>query len=117
MKESKNPSNNNRLKGINNEEVALQYLLSLDFILIERNFFSRYGEIDLIMKKDDILHFIEVKSGNTFYPLHNITPKKLNNIINTIHAFLDKNKLALDFCVDAIAIHNGEIIFVQNITL
>lgn len=44
-------------------ETCAQQLLEKDgYVLVEKNFNCRFGEIDLIMQKDGRLHFIEVKT-------------------------------------------------------
>ena len=112
-----NNKKNNRKNGDLYEDIALQYLLSRDFIFIDKNFYSKYGEIDLIMQKGEILHFIEVKSSSSFNPLYKITDKKLEKMIKTIYIFCDKNNIKLDFCIDAIGIYKDNITFIENITI
>ena len=52
----------NREKGNKFEDIAVKFLLSKDYEIIDRNFYSkRYGEIDIICKKDDRIIFVEVK--------------------------------------------------------
>ena len=48
-------------KGQITERYAEQYLTELGLTLIDRNFHSRQGEIDLIMLEGDTYVFIEVK--------------------------------------------------------
>ncbi|MEY8251122.1 MAG: YraN family protein, partial [Colwellia sp.] len=48
-------------KGKMTESYAQQYLSKQGLILIERNFHSRQGEIDLIMLDGDTYVFVEVK--------------------------------------------------------
>ena len=48
-------------KGQITERYAEQYLTELGLTLIDRNFHSRQGEIDLIMLENDTYVFIEVK--------------------------------------------------------
>ena len=55
------------------EEKACFYLRDLGFQIIERNYTLRGGEIDIIAIKDEVLHFIEVKSGSSYDPIYNIT--------------------------------------------
>jgi putative endonuclease len=43
------------------EQLALDYLLGRRLRLIERNFRSRFGEIDLVMVDGDCLVFVEVR--------------------------------------------------------
>jgi putative endonuclease len=52
---------NSSNKGQITENYAEQYLSKQGLILIERNFHSRQGEIDLIMLDGDTYVFIEVK--------------------------------------------------------
>lgn len=44
------------------EDVACKYLEKQGFYVLERNYTKKWGEIDIIAKKDDKLYFIEVKS-------------------------------------------------------
>ena len=52
-----------RQKGNLAEDTACGFLYDNGFTIIERNFYSRFGEIDIIATKDEVFHFIEVKSG------------------------------------------------------
>jgi putative endonuclease len=46
--------------GDESEILAVRFLEQEGFIVLERNYFARkLGEIDIIAKQDDILHFIE----------------------------------------------------------
>ena len=107
-----------RAKGNLAEERACKFLLSSGFNIIERNFYSRFGEIDVIALKDEVLHFIEVKSGLDYESaIQNITPKKLSRLIKTGNVYLKKNTLDVDFVYDAVIITPKAIEFVENITL
>ncbi|ELI0034280.1 YraN family protein, partial [Campylobacter coli] len=48
------------LSGILGEDKACDFLKKQKFEILKRNFRSKFGEIDIIAKKDGILHFIEV---------------------------------------------------------
>ncbi len=52
---------NKRQKGKEYEEQAARYLAERGFVLLERNFRSRQGEVDLIGFHEDCLVFVEVK--------------------------------------------------------
>lgn len=106
-----------RAKGDVAEERACVYLRSLGFMIIERNFTLRGGEIDIIALKDEVLHFIEVKSGSSYDPLYNITPAKLRHIVNTADRFMQKKKLDLLFQIDAVSVQNEECRLLENITM
>ena len=55
---------NKRKIGIKYENLAKNYLEKNNYQIIEQNFYSRLGEIDLIAKNEDYLCFIEVKYRN-----------------------------------------------------
>ena len=52
---------NQREVGARQESRAAEYLESLGYHILVRNFRCRFGEIDLIAKQDDTYIFIEVK--------------------------------------------------------
>jgi len=55
-------TNSTRVVGSNSEQAAVDFLMHNSYVIIERNFYCRYGEIDIIARKGDELVFIEVKS-------------------------------------------------------
>ena len=107
-----------RAKGDFAEERGCEYLVSIGFNIIERNFYSRFGEIDIIASKDDILHFVEVKSGEDYeLCVQNITPLKLSRLIKTGDVYLKKRGLDISYCYDALLVMPTQIEFLENITL
>lgn len=107
-----------RKKGNIGEDKASVFLEKNNYLIIERNFYSRFGEIDIIATKDEVFHFIEVKSGLDYESaIQNITPKKLNKFIRTVNVYLKKNSLNVDFVIDAVIVTPKEIQLVENITL
>jgi len=106
-----------RAKGNIAEDEACKYISALGFQIIERNFTLRGGEIDIIALKDEILHFIEVKSGSSYHPLYNITPQKLQHVINTAQRFMQKKNLDMAFVIDAISVRDGRCELIENITI
>ncbi|MBN2826314.1 MAG: YraN family protein [Campylobacterales bacterium] len=113
---------NNSYKKFGNEseDRAVTFLESQGFVIVERNFYAKkLGEIDIIAKKDNVLHFIEVKSSSnsSYEPIYNITPTKLRRVINSAHYYLKSKKLDMAFCIDALIISGNEIELIENITL
>lgn len=53
---------NNRLIGNIGEDIACTWLARRDFLIIDRNYNKKWGEIDIIAAKDGMLQFVEVKS-------------------------------------------------------
>ncbi len=52
----------NRVTGRLGEDIALKYLLDKGFELVVRNFGTKFGEVDLIMKDGAMWVFVEVKT-------------------------------------------------------
>ncbi len=76
------------------EQQAIQLLRANGLKLITRNFHSRYGEIDIIMRSSSNIIFCEVKMRtHTKFgsPLEFVTYSKQRKIINTAHIFLQQN--------------------------
>ena len=105
--------------GKSSEDRAIEFLQDRDFAIVDRNFYaSKYGEIDIVAKKGNVLHFIEVKaSRGSFEPIYNITPSKLNKIIKSVYFYLNKKGLKYAFCIDALIIKADSIELIENITL
>lgn len=104
--------------GFESENKAVKFLKSRGFEILERNFHSRFGEIDIIAKKDEILHFIEVKATSKNYEtVYRITSSKFSKILKTIKFYIAKNQNETDFQVDFIGINKEKISFIENISL
>jgi len=113
---------NNEFKKFGNEseDRAIEYLEKSGFIIVERNFYAKkMGEIDIIAKREDVLHFIEVKSSSnsSYEPIYNITPTKLRRVVNSAHYYLKSKKLDIAFCIDALIVSGKDIELIENITL
>ena len=55
------------------EDAALEAYLQKGFALVERNYQTRYGEIDLIVKNDRYLVFVEVKTRTPHSRMSGVT--------------------------------------------
>ena len=106
-----------RAKGNIAEEKAVTILESLGFVVNSRNFYSRFGEIDIIAKKDGVTHFIEVKSSVNYEPLENITPTKIRRLLKTIDYYILKNSITSAWQLDAFIFRGEEYEIIENITL
>jgi putative endonuclease len=105
--------------GLKSEDRAIDFLQTKGFAIVDRNFYaSKLGEIDIIAKKGDVLHFIEVKASHgSFEPIYNITPSKLQKLIKSANYYLKQKKLNFAWCIDALIIKNDKIELIENITL
>ncbi|MBP9722030.1 MAG: YraN family protein [Gammaproteobacteria bacterium] len=76
------------------ENIALKYLLNQNLVLIIKNYYSRYGEIDLIMQDHNTLVFIEIRyrrNAQYGHPIESVTYRKKCKIYRTALSFLAKN--------------------------
>lgn len=77
--------------GKNGEDVAVEYLKKNGYKVIERNFFCRQGEIDIIALDKECIVFLEIKSRtNTEYglPSESVTKRKIEHMLKAIRYYL-----------------------------
>ena len=70
--------------GVWGEEKAARFLTEQGYTILERNFHSRYGEIDLIAEDQDFLVFVEVKlraSTSHGLPEETVTLRKQEKLL------------------------------------
>ncbi|MEF3255700.1 MAG: YraN family protein [Deferribacterales bacterium] len=106
-----------QLMGKIGEDEASEFLKKKGFSILEKNFRSRFGEIDIICKKGDLIVFVEVKMRNSnFYGtgFEAITSSKKNKLIKTAEYFILKYKKDCLYRFDVISIDNGNIVHIEN---
>jgi len=107
------------------ENIACKYLEKEGFLIVERNYWKKFGEIDIVAKKRGILHFIEVKSVSRdlsknkvtretrdkekleeYRPEDNLHPWKLRRLGRAIQVYLVQRKVSheTEWQVDAITV-------------
>jgi putative endonuclease len=102
------------------EIAACQYLQSQGLRLVEKNYSCKQGEIDLIMKDDEALIFIEVryrKSADFGSSLDTITASKQRRIIRSAQHYLQQHHLddQIDCRLDAIGLDaSDQIIWIKD---
>ncbi|BAU22658.1 hypothetical protein THC_0259 [Caldimicrobium thiodismutans] len=80
--------------GTSAEKVAEDYLREKDYEVLARNFRTKTGEIDLVVKKNKTLVFVEVKSESSdrgYFPEEKVDFRKQDKIQKTAQFFLLKN--------------------------
>lgn len=95
----------NHPQGCAAEARAWEFLQAQGFTLVARNWHCRYGEIDLIVRKPDLLLFVEVKyrSGTGFGgTAYSITPAKLGKLARSVECYLQAHPTRLNFRIDAL---------------
>lgn len=88
--------------GNNSEEIARSYLEAQGYRLVTHNFTCKTGEIDLIMQKDDMLVFVEVRSRSSRRygePSETVNQKKQEKLRKAAVYYLYRNpQLARCYC-------------------
>jgi putative endonuclease len=81
--------------GTHAELFVARQLQAQGYKILEHSYKKKYGEIDLIASKKDLLVFVEVKMRTThhFDSAELITPSKQRKIINTAHTYLARNNI------------------------
>lgn len=88
-------SDNRKKTGNAGENQAAEYLLKDGYQLVERNFRTNQGEIDIIVEKENFIVFVEVKTlpkGNLEFLSHVLDSRKQKRIIKTAKRFLAINR-------------------------
>jgi putative endonuclease len=104
------------------ETLLKNQLLNKGWIFISQNFYTRFGEIDLIfIDPDNTLVFIEVKtrsSNNLGFPEEAVNSRKIANIRKSAEIFITKNPKYQNYLlrIDVAAIQNQNIRYYKNIT-
>jgi ribonuclease HII len=98
------------------EEKTAQYVAKLGYEIIDTNWKTKWCEIDVIAKKDGVLHFIEVKyRANTQFGggLEYVTAKKQAQMRFAARFWLQKNKFIGDGRLAAIALEGPEFVVTE----
>ncbi len=101
-----------RSKGQFYEQTAADYLQRRGLKLIEKNFISKGGELDLVMQEGSSIIFVEVKYRKTQsygHAAETVTRQKQLRLIKAANWWMLKRGLntdATDFRFDVIAIHH-----------
>ena len=77
------------------EDLALDFLKSHSFFVLEKNFHSKFGEIDIIAEKKHCLYFVEVKTRSNLNhgaPYEAVNKRKIYHIKKASQYYLLKNK-------------------------
>lgn len=87
------------------EELVTMFLVKKGYEVIDRNFRRPWGEIDIIVKKSDKIHFVEVKSVSSeiviqetyidsFRPEDNVHPQKIKRLSRVIQTYLSSGRVS-----------------------
>lgn len=92
------------------EDAAKDYLVENGFIIVERNYTCRYGEIDIVAKEQDTLVFVEVRAKTVKrygLPEESIGKEKMKRLIKLVYHYLAKKNGMQKCRIDLIAVEIG----------
>ena len=83
------------------ENIACSFLTKHGFEILGRNYSRKWGEIDIITRKGELIRFIEVKSvsrvtSNGYRPEDNMHPWKIKRLSRAIQTYLLDKKVPDD---------------------
>ncbi|MBR5430376.1 MAG: YraN family protein [Firmicutes bacterium] len=115
-------ANSPRAKGYEGEDMATAELLKRGYQILDRNYTTLHGEIDIVAEKDGVIHFVEVKSRdvhNYFFPATSITDNKRYQIAGVARQWFAEHGGERESCllVAEVYMDNGEIILFQDFLL
>jgi putative endonuclease len=93
------------------EQLATDYFVRRGFEVVQRNYRFRKAEIDLIVRKDDWVIFVEVKTrhSNDFgEPEVFVSRKQMNNIFQAAEEFIYSTDWRGHVRFDILAVKLGE---------
>ena len=98
----------NKITGNTGEDLAVKTLENKGYQILERNFHNKFGEIDIIAKKGDILIFVEVKTkiGDFFgTPEEMVGRGKLQRVRNMATMYMNGQLLPCQVDVFAVVLN------------
>lgn len=105
------------------ENLALKYYSNLGFRKLELNYRTPYGEIDLVVEKQGMLVFVEVKTRSNLHfgqPEEAVTDQKKAHLLASIETYLQAHPdFDGEYRIDVLAIRrrpvgDPEIIHFEN---
>ncbi len=104
------------------EDIAIKYLRDKDYLVVESNYTCLFGEIDIVARKSDRYHFVEVKRKSSYSfgrPEEMLNYYKSQKLLRLAKNYLTKKCLEdVDWQIDLIAITDSDEIkirYYQNV--
>ena len=102
---------NSKERGELGEQYACSYLMGNGYKILDRNFHSRFGEIDIVAADSKYIVFVEVKlRKNDMYgkACEAVSPAKQRKIISTALIWLEYKRCKLQPRFDVIEVYSTE---------
>lgn len=92
-----NPGTLSQRRGRDGEDAAARYLTGLGYVILERNFKTRFGEIDIVARDGVAIVYVEVKRRES--PDHGsaaeyVSPQKMRRVVGAARIYAAKQGLS-----------------------
>ena len=118
MEHSLTKKHGNKEIGALGEKIAGKYLKNKGFGIIEYNYLKKWGEIDIVTRRTNKIHFVEVKAVSyetkrdldeavtrrTWRPEENVHAGKIRKLSRAIESWLMENNCELEWQIDVVAV-------------
>ncbi len=98
------------------ERLALEYLKNKGFELVRAGYRTREGEVDLIVKGDGLLVFVEVKSTESLStdPLERVDGRKVERLLKVAERFVAESGWDGDVRFDIITVSPHGVVHLED---
>ena len=90
------------------EETVADFLKSKGYIIVSKNYHSKFGEIDIVAESREYILFVEVKTrkkGSMTTPAEAVDKSKQKKIILTSYDFLSKLRAKINYRFDVAEVY------------
>lgn len=109
----------NKAIGKLGEDIVCSYLKKKGYTLLQRNYFVRQGEIDIVFEKKSKLYFVEVKTRKSLkygLPGEAVNISKQRKIVRAALSYLQENKVFnKQYQFDVVEVYLSEEGFLQKL--
>lgn len=95
------------------EKLAAEYFVQGGFEILDRNWQAKKKEIDLVVKKDNLIVFVEVKSASSEkfgHPAEKVNDKKIANLTQAALDYVVTKKIeGYDLRFDVVTFIDGKL--------
>lgn len=117
MKQSNKRGDRNKI-GAYGEEIAVSYLKKQGFLILDQNYLKKWGEIDIVARGTDMIHFVEVKTVSyetktvletavlrgTWRPEENVHYHKIQRLNRAIESWIMEHNYNGEWQIDVVAV-------------
>jgi len=103
--------------GNTGENIAAKFLEVKGYTVIERNYLKKWGELDIIARKNGVVHFVEVKTISrethtyvtremfeSYNPAENMHKDKIARLHRAIQSYLGERRVTEDWQLDLLTV-------------